>query len=101
LRRSLHVASHPDIDLVSFDTRNLASSPKGANKIMKRFLASIALAFVLSASIFAGEVPTSGVTSPQLGEVPTSGVASPQSEDLLPDGLIVFTMLTAIGLLPG
>ncbi|HEV7681317.1 MAG TPA: hypothetical protein VGO68_04295 [Pyrinomonadaceae bacterium] len=68
---------------------------------MKRFLASIALAFVLSASVSAGEVPTSGVTSPQPGEVPTSGVASPQPGDLLPDGLIVFTMLTVIRLLPG
>jgi hypothetical protein len=91
----------PNIGLVSVDKRNLASSPKGANKTMKRFLASIALAFVLSASVSAGEVPTSGVTSPQPGEVPTSGVASPQPGDLLPDGLIVFTMLTVIRLLPG
>lgn len=68
---------------------------------MKRFLASIALACVLSASVCAGEVPTSGVTSPQPGEVPTSGVTSPQPGDLIPTTSVVSVILTIIGLLPG
>jgi opacity protein-like surface antigen len=67
---------------------------------MKRFLATIALACVLSASASAGEVPTSGVPSPQPGEVPTSGVTSPQSGELLPDDTAVLVILL-IGLLPG
>ena len=68
---------------------------------MKRFLATIALACVLSASASAGEVPTSGVASPQPGEVPTSGVTSPQTGDLIHNGPAVSMILTIIGLLPG
>jgi hypothetical protein len=68
---------------------------------MKRFLASVALAFVLSASVSAGEVPTSGAASPQPGEVPTSGVTSPQPGDLIPTTSAVSVILTLIGLLPG
>ena len=67
---------------------------------MKRFLASVALAFMLSASVCAGEVPTSGSPSPQPGEVPTSGVTSPQSGGLLPNDTAVLVILL-IGLLPG
>jgi hypothetical protein len=43
---------------------------------MKRFLAAMALACVLSASALAGEISTSGFMAPQPGEIPTSGVAS-------------------------
>lgn len=68
---------------------------------MKRLLATIALACALSASASAGEVPTSGVTSPQPGEVPTSGVTSPQPGDLIPNGAVVSVILTIIGCLPG
>lgn len=44
---------------------------------MKRFLAAIALTFVLSVSALAGEITMSGFSSPQPGDVPTSGFASP------------------------
>jgi hypothetical protein len=106
LRRYPLDASHslqqpPDIDLVSFDERNLASLRQRRKQTMKRFLATIALACVLSASASAGEVPTSGVTSPQPGEVPTSGVTSPQTGDLIHNGPVVSMILTIIGLLPG
>jgi hypothetical protein len=43
---------------------------------MKRFLAAMALACVLSASALAGDVTTSGLLAPQPGEIPMSGVAS-------------------------
>ena len=67
---------------------------------MKRFLATIALACVLSASASAGEVPTSGVASPQPGEVPTSGITSPQTGDSLSTASVVSVILTIVGLLP-
>jgi hypothetical protein len=44
---------------------------------MKRFLAAMALACILSVSALAGEITTSGLLSPQPGEISTSGVASP------------------------
>ena len=56
---------------------------------MKRFLAAMALACVISVSSLAGEIPTAGITSPAPdgtttattpGDVPTSGVASPSGE---------------------
>ncbi len=43
---------------------------------MKQFLGAIALACVFSISAVAGELPTSGVTSPAPGELPTSGISS-------------------------
>lgn len=43
---------------------------------MKRFLGAIALASVIYVSAVAGELPTSGVTSPSPGELPTSGISS-------------------------
>lgn len=43
---------------------------------MKRFFGAIALACVFSAPALAGDVPTSGVTSPAPGDVPTSGISS-------------------------
>ena len=44
---------------------------------MKRFLAAMALACLLSVSALAGDIPCSGLLAPQPGEVSTSGVASP------------------------
>jgi hypothetical protein len=49
---------------------------------MKRFLMTIALACVLSSSAFAGEIPTSGIPSPQ------------------PSGTIQLTTTTAPGDIP-
>jgi hypothetical protein len=40
---------------------------------MKRFFGAMALACVFSVPALAGDVPTSGVTSPTPGDVPTSG----------------------------
>lgn len=39
---------------------------------MKRFLAAMALASVLSISTFAGEIPTSGITAPPPDETTNS-----------------------------
>ncbi|MEK6282516.1 MAG: hypothetical protein AABN95_19315 [Acidobacteriota bacterium] len=45
---------------------------------MKRFLAAIALACALSVSALAGDVPTSGFTSPEpAGPTQTTGATSP------------------------
>jgi hypothetical protein len=44
---------------------------------MKRFFAAIAFACLLSASTFAGDLPTSGTPSP--GDLPTSGSPAPMS----------------------
>jgi hypothetical protein len=45
---------------------------------MRRFLMTIALSCVLSASALAGEIPTSGVTSPQpSGTIQTTTETSP------------------------
>lgn len=44
---------------------------------MKRFLGALALACVICVSAFAGELPTSGITTTLPGELPTSGVTSP------------------------
>ena len=43
---------------------------------MKRFFGAIALACVFSVPALAGDVPTSGVTSPAPGDVPTSGISA-------------------------
>ncbi len=45
---------------------------------MKRFVIAITLACVLSSSALAGEIPTSGVTSPQpSGTIQTTSETSP------------------------
>ena len=45
---------------------------------MKRFIAAMALACVLSVSALAGEIPTSGITSPTPnGTTPTTNATSP------------------------
>lgn len=44
---------------------------------MKRFLLTIALVSLLSASALAGDLPTSGGPSPSPGDLPTSGNPSP------------------------
>ena len=44
---------------------------------MKRFLAAVAFACLLSASTFAGDLPTSGTPSPSPGDLPTSGSPAP------------------------
>jgi hypothetical protein len=71
---------------------------------MKRFLMTIALACILSSSALAGEIPISGVPSPQpsgtiqttsatpSGEVPTSGYLEQVSDAALS------TLLTVLGL---
>ena len=43
---------------------------------MKRFFGALALACVFSVPALAGDVPTSGVTSPAPGDVPTSGISA-------------------------
>lgn len=43
---------------------------------MKRFLAAMSLACILSVSALAGEITTSGFMAPQPGDISTSGVAS-------------------------
>jgi len=58
---------------------------------MKRFLAAMALASVLSISTFAGEIPTSGITAPPpaqppptaLGEIPSTDLTQPLSDAAL------------------
>lgn len=75
---------------------------------MKRFLAAMALACVLSVSALAGDLPTSGVPSPAPngpiettatapGDLPTGGVASPSGETETSVGSMV--LLTIINLL--
>jgi hypothetical protein len=66
---------------------------------MKRFMMTIALVCVLSSSALAGEIPTSGVTSPppgeptettsatSPGEIPTSGFEQ-QISDAALSGLL-------------
>jgi hypothetical protein len=66
----------PTIAICLSYVRNLASSTSKEKKLMKRFLGAIALACVFSVSALAGELPTSGVTSPAPGELPTSGISS-------------------------
>jgi len=46
---------------------------------MKRFFGAIAFACLLSASTFAGDLPTSGTPSPSPGDLPTSGSPAPMS----------------------
>lgn len=64
---------------------------------MKRFLGAIALACVFSVSALAGDVPTSGITSPQPGELPTGGIASTSGET--ESSLTSTVLLTILGLL--
>jgi hypothetical protein len=76
---------------------------------MKRFLAAIALACVFSVSAVPGDLPTSGITSPDPngptqtttatspGDVPTAGVASPSGET--ETSLTSTVLLTILGLL--
>lgn len=76
---------------------------------MKRFLAATALACVLSASALAGDLPTSGVTSPAPngttqtttapGDLPTSGVATPQPNGTTQVSVGTAVILTIISLL--
>jgi hypothetical protein len=74
---------------------------------MKRFLTTIALACVLSGSVAAGEIPTSGTPAPapsgmtqtitptSPGGVPTGGSAEEMSEAALSALLTVLGFLTA------
>lgn len=74
---------------------------------MKRFLMTIALACVLSSSALAGEIPISGVPSPQPsgtiqttneslpGEVPTGGYAE-QASDAALSGLLAVLGLMVV-----
>ena len=74
---------------------------------MKRFLAAIALACAFSVSALAGDVPTSGVASPQPsgttitsatsspGDVPTSGYVEQISDAALSAFLTVFGLVVA------
>ena len=76
----------------SFVARSLASSNLGETT-MKRFLAAIVLACVLSVSALAGDIPTSGFASPQPpptsettsapspGDIPSDGAAQPTIGD--------------------
>ncbi len=70
---------------------------------MKRFLATTALLSLLSISTFAGDLPTSGGSSPAPGDLPTSGVMANESEDLSSSesDAVLSAIFTIIGLLHG
>lgn len=44
---------------------------------MKRFLLALALAWVLSGQVLAGDIPSGGIVSPPPGESQTSSTTSP------------------------
>ena len=76
---------------------------------MKRFFGALALACVFSVPALAGDVPTSGVTSPAPGDVPTSGISAAAGTtlpgDLPTSGFVdqvsdaaLFALLSVLGL---
>ncbi len=72
---------------------------------MKRFLMTIALMCLLSASALAGEIPSGGFASPPPsapGDVPSGGYAAPPAApgDIPSGDVITTVVLTIIGLLP-
>jgi hypothetical protein len=73
---------------------------------MKRFMLTVALSGVLTASAFAGEIPTCGVvattshpaiaSTPAPGDMPTTGATSPAPENTQGPDILEMVILVII-----